>query len=198
MYTGLNQYFVVMEVDRRTISSVRRARTISTSRPAQLVQPHPCLSWHRPRLPQSRLPPPHRAPRQPRRPAPDRQWRVCCGIPHVGGTAGRIERRRRRQLIGDRAPASASGSIHQPLSTPASSAASNSVASNIAAIAASNNESTTAAAISSGTLTGMPSGVQSASVRRREQHFAGSSRPRRSCNSRHRSDGAALRHRPLG
>ena len=48
-------------------------------------------------------------------------------------------------------------------STPAATAGSttNPVSSNLAAIAAANNESTTAAAIGSGTLTGMPSGVQS-------------------------------------
>jgi multidrug efflux pump len=57
---------------------------------------------------------------------------------------------------------SASSSISA--STPATSAGSgsnNSVASNIAAIAASNNESTTAAAINAGTLSGTPSGVTS-------------------------------------
>jgi multidrug efflux pump len=46
-------------------------------------------------------------------------------------------------------------------STPSTSSTTNPVASNIAAIAASNGESTTAAAINSGTLTGMPSGVTS-------------------------------------
>ncbi|HXS78046.1 MAG TPA: efflux RND transporter permease subunit [Terracidiphilus sp.] len=151
MYTGLNQYFVVMEVAPEfqlspdalnhiyiKVGSTGAAAAVpllgSTAAPAA-----PATSAGTPTASPSASPSGAAAA------FPTSAGQLVSSNGNSGVTAG--------------SGISSSSSISS--TTPSASAGTNPVASNIAAIAASNNESTTAAAINAGTLTGMPTGVTS-------------------------------------
>jgi len=144
MYTGLNQYFVVMEVAPEYQLSPDSLKNIyikvgSTGAPAAV----PLLG--------STAAPATAATSA--APATSTSTSAPSGASAAFPTSG-------GQLVSSTTNAAGGAASSISTSTPTASSSTNPVASNIAAIASSNNQSTTAA-ISSGTLTGMPSGVTS-------------------------------------
>jgi multidrug efflux pump len=150
MYTGLNQYFVVMEVAPEYQLSPDSLKNIyikvgSTGAPAAV----PLLGSTK--TPAAAAPAGVAGSATPATTStsPSAPSGASASFPTSGG-----------QLVSSTTNATGGASSSISTSTPPASSATNPVASNIAAIASSNNQSTTAA-ISSGTLTGMPSGVTS-------------------------------------
>jgi multidrug efflux pump len=140
MYTGLNQYFVVMEVDPKYQLSPDSLNNIYIKVGSQgAAASVPTLGTTTPAAAATAAAGGTTSASAPRN--------AVSGSPAVFATAG-------GQLV---TTASAAGTSLPPASNTSP------VASNIAAIAASNGESTNAAAIASGTLTGLPSSSSSAS-----------------------------------
>ena len=141
MYTGLNQYFVVMEVAPEHQLSPDALNNIYIKTGATgAAASVPLLGS----TATAAAAAPGSSPATTTTTAPSG---ATAAFPTSGG-----------QLV---TSGSSAGGTSSSISTSTPTASTNPVASNIAAIAASNNESTTTAAINSGTLTGIPSGITS-------------------------------------
>ena len=171
MYTGLNQYFVVMEVDPQYQLSPDSLNNIyiktgSAGAPASV-----------PNLGSTTA---SASPRRPLRPRSAAARSVASAAPASFVTAG-------GQLV--------TTSTASSLATAPASSGASSVATNIAAIAASNDESTNAAAIQSGTLSGTGASASTANASPGAAAAAAGSDPG---PRKHGRNGAAFSHRPLG
>jgi len=160
MYTGLNQYFVVMEVAPEYQLSPDSLNNIYIKAgSAGAAASVPLLGSTAP--PAAAAATTGSASEAATTPAPSGASAV---FPTSGGqlvSASGNAGGSSNSLASASSGANPGSSISSSTPTSSSSSTTNPVASNIAAIAASNNESTTAAAIGAGTLTGIPSGVTS-------------------------------------
>jgi multidrug efflux pump len=162
MYTGLNQYFVVMEVAPEYQLSPDSLNNIYIKTGSTGASPSVPLLGSTVAAPATAVPPTASTSASSSPTTTTGSSGAAAAFPTSGGQLISSNSNAGGSSSGLAAASSATGTTSAiSTTTPAASSGANPVASNIAAIAAANNESPSAAAIGSGTLTGMPSGVTS-------------------------------------